>query len=81
MIALARRMTALDPGGLAPWKRLGDVLWDAGRIDEARAAYERTLQVDADFELDPLKRLGENERRLIEQRLDEPMSAGEGSES
>ena len=68
-IELAQHMTVQDPHGLASWKRLGDVLWDYGHRKEAIAAYRRALQIDADFELDPVKQLTEPERAEIERRI------------
>jgi tetratricopeptide (TPR) repeat protein len=70
-IALARRMTELDPNGLSAWTRLGDVLWEAGRLEDAAEAYRRVLAIDENFELDPLKQLTEKERAEIERRIAE----------
>jgi tetratricopeptide (TPR) repeat protein len=70
-IALAQRMTELDPNGLSSWTRLGEVLWECGRREEAAAAYQRALQIDKNFELDPLKQLTERERAEIARRIAE----------
>ncbi len=64
----ARRLTELDPHGIASWRRLGDVYWDAGRRDDAAAAYGRALEADRNFELDPLKQLSDRDRDQILQR-------------
>ncbi len=68
-VALARSMVEDDPNGLGPRRRLADVLWDAGRRDEARVEYRRTLEIDGAFGLDPLKQLPVRERRQVERRL------------
>lgn len=68
-IELAQRMAVQDPHGLTSWKRLGDVLWEYGHRREAIAAYRRALQINEDFELDPLKQLTEGERAEIERRV------------
>jgi hypothetical protein len=68
-IALQRDAVAADPNGLLAHQRLADLLWEAGRRDEARAAYERTLEIDRAFELDPLKQLPAGHRAEIERRL------------
>jgi hypothetical protein len=70
-ITCAQRMVVQDPHGLTSWKRLGDVLWDSGGRAEAIAAYRRALQINADFELDPVKQLTERERAEIERRMKE----------
>ncbi|UCD74276.1 MAG: O-antigen ligase family protein [Phycisphaerales bacterium] len=70
-VDLARAMAELDPNGLAPWRRLGDVLWQLGRTKEAIAAYQRALEANANFELDPLKQLPEGDRIEIERRVAE----------
>jgi len=68
-IELAQRMAVRDPHGLTSWKRLGDVLWEYGHRREAIAAYRRALQINADFELDPVKQLTERERAEVERRI------------
>jgi hypothetical protein len=67
----AQSMVVQDPHGLSSWKRLGDVLWDSGGRAEAMAAYRRALQINADFELDPVKQLTDGERAEIERRVGE----------
>lgn len=68
-IADARVVTARDPHGLLGWQRLGDLLWLAGRGAEAIDAYQRTLEINENFELDPLKQLPERHREGIKQRI------------
>ncbi len=68
-VELARRRAELDPHGLLAWRQLGDVLWESGAREAAAEAYERTLEIDADYELDELKRLPEAERERIGRRL------------
>jgi hypothetical protein len=68
-IDLNGHLTELDPHGIGSWRRYGDVLWEAGRRDEAAAAYRRTLEHDANFELDPLKRLSDREREVVRGRI------------
>lgn len=68
---LARAMTEIDPHGIAPWRRLGDLLWKLERRSEAAEAYERCLTNNANFSLDPLKQLSERDRTEIERRLSE----------
>lgn len=64
-VVLARRRAELDPNGLLPWQHLGDILWAVGDIDGATVAYERALQIDQNFELDPLKQMPDSERNRI----------------
>ncbi len=68
-IGLARRLTEIDPHGIGPWLRLGDLLWQAGRRDEAVAAYERALESDRNRELDPLSQLPLSGRQRIQERI------------
>lgn len=42
-LAQLREALARDPGYSAAWKALGRALADAGRADEARAAYEKGI--------------------------------------
>jgi len=68
-IDLNRRLTGFDPHGIGSWQRYGDVLWESGRRDDAATAYRRALDNDANFELDPLKRLSERDRDALRQRI------------
>jgi tetratricopeptide (TPR) repeat protein len=68
-IDLNRRLTDLDPHGISSWQRYGDALWESGRRDEAATAYQRALDNDANFELDPLKRLSARDRVALRQRI------------
>ena len=68
-LELARELTTLDPNGLRTWKRVGDLAWSVGDEDGMRSAYERALELDEAYELDPLKRLNDRERTEIETRL------------
>ena len=65
----ARHLTEVDPHGIGSWRRLGDILWESGRLDDASDAYRRALQADAAFELDPLKRLSDRDRETLRQRI------------
>ena len=58
----ARRLVELDPNGLSAWRLYADALWAAGARREAAAAYARVLEIDANFELDPLKQLSDGAR-------------------
>ncbi|MHC4902076.1 MAG: O-antigen ligase family protein [Planctomycetota bacterium] len=69
-IELNRRLTDLDPHGISSWQRYGDALWEGGRRDEAATAYQRALDNDANFELDPLKQLSARDRNALRQRID-----------
>jgi hypothetical protein len=69
-IDLNRRLIGIDPHGIGSWRRYGDVLWESGRRGEAAAAYQRVLDNDANFELDPLKQLSERDRDTLRQRID-----------
>jgi len=63
------RLVAIDPHGNETWRRYGNLLWEFGDRDEARAAYKRALESDGQLELDPLKQFPPVERREIEARL------------
>ena len=65
----ARALTQVDPHGIGSWRLLGDVLWEAGRREEAASAYEEALGNDAGFELDPLKQLSERDRESLRERI------------
>ncbi len=67
-IDLQQQLVEADPHGLVVHRRLGDLLWEYGRPDAARAAYRRALEIDEAFALDPLKRLSERHRAVIERR-------------
>jgi tetratricopeptide (TPR) repeat protein len=75
-MAMARRLAEADPHGIAGWNRLGDLLWEYGRRAEAVEAYERSLQADRNFALDPLRQLSADDRRTIETRIDESRKGG-----
>ena len=64
----AELLTQIDPHGVAPWLRLGDVLWESGDHIGAAAAYRRALDNDANLELDPLRQMSDRDRRLAESR-------------
>lgn len=64
-----QRLVALDPNGLDARRALADLLDESGRTAEAIAAYERTLEINANMRLDPLKQLSDSQVRAIERRL------------
>jgi tetratricopeptide (TPR) repeat protein len=64
-IALVRRIVDADPNGLGPRLRLADLLWQNGETAAAVEAYRATLERDANFELDPLKRLSDRDRARV----------------
>ncbi len=68
-VGYGRRMTQIDPHAIGSWRRLGDLLWAAGRPGEAADAYRRALDNDANFELDPLKQLSPSDREELRGRL------------
>lgn len=53
---------------------LADLLWDAGRKDEAARWYERTLKLDGNNYLDPAKQLLPEQKAHVEARLAERKS-------
>ncbi len=65
-----QRLAALDPNGLDAHRALADLLDQAGRVSDAIAAYERTLTINANMRLDPLKQLSDSQARTIERRLE-----------
>ncbi len=69
--AHARELTNLDPNGLGAWKLYADIVMEWRGPASARSAYERVLAIDANMELDELKRLRDSERAEIERRVDE----------
>ena len=68
-IEAAAALTDHDPHGIGPWRRLGDLYRELGMLDEAASAYERALQNNANFELDPMRQLSERDRRELEGRI------------
>ena len=70
-MACARRVVELDPNGLVPWRRRADLALKYGLTDESREAYRRVLEIDANLELDPVRRLTDAQRADIERRLTE----------
>lgn len=68
----AQQAAALDRNSNLAQAMLGDVLWAAGRYEQAREAYSRALHADDQFELDPLKQFPQRRREEIEQRIAEP---------
>jgi hypothetical protein len=77
-VGAARRRVALDPNGIASWRKLGDVLWAAGHAASAAPAYEQALRNDANFALDPMRQLAPDERRTIEERIAAAHGSGRG---
>ncbi len=69
-IDAAMDLTDLDPHGIGPWRRLGDLLWELDIRDEAATAYQRALDNDANFELDPMRQLSERDREQLTARAD-----------
>ncbi|MCH7512002.1 MAG: tetratricopeptide repeat protein, partial [Chloroflexi bacterium] len=67
-IEAAAALTDQDPHGIGPWRRLGDLYRELGMPDEAASAYQRALQNNANFELDPMRQLSERDRRELEER-------------
>jgi len=85
-IALGRRMTEIDPRGVSPWQRLGDVLWAAGERQEAAKAYHMALVNSDNFALDDMKQLSAAKRAAIQARIDRanappPASAPAGEDA
>lgn len=68
----AQEAAALDPGGLETARILARLLDDAGDAEAARRAAQRVLEIDAAFELDPLKRLSETQRHRYRERASSP---------
>ncbi len=80
-IELATWMAStVDPQGVSPWQRLGDVLWAAGRKHEAADAYRRALDHNDNFELDPLKQLSDAYKTSLQRRIDEAARTSGGDE-
>jgi len=69
-IDAAVALTTLDPHGIGPWRRLGDVTWELGARDDAAWAYRRALENDANFELDPMRQLSDRDRELLSRRIE-----------
>ena len=61
-------LTGLDPHGIGPWRRLGDLMWALDMRDEAASAYQRALENDTNFELDPMRQLSERDREQLRAR-------------
>jgi len=81
-INYAERLTEIDPQGINPWRRLGDLYWNADEYAKAAQAYRRALRNSANFELDPLKQLPQSQRLQIDERLAEAQAhAAEQKES
>jgi hypothetical protein len=70
-IALGRRMTSIDPHGVSPWQRLGDVLWAAGARLEASQAFRTALSNSDNFALDEMKQLSAAKRAAMQARIAE----------
>ena len=77
-IDAAVALTTLDPHGIGPWRRLGDLFRELGRRDEAASAYRRALENDANFELDPMRQLSERDRQAIRRRIEEAHEGTQG---
>lgn len=60
------RASARDPHALLPARRAAELLSRAGEADAAASWAERALEIDERLRLDPLRRLTEAERRVIE---------------
>ena len=69
-LLLATDIAERDPAGIWSQRHLADVLWESGEVDLAGIAYERVLQIDDAREIDPLRQLSEEDRELIESRID-----------
>jgi hypothetical protein len=67
-IAAATALTGLDPHGIGPWRRLGDLLFELGLRDESASAYKQALENNANFELDPMRQLSERDREHVKRR-------------
>ncbi len=70
-LAYAWQLTQRDPHGITAWHRLGDLLWGSDRRRLAAEAYQHVLDADANFVLDPLKQLTDEQRELLRQRLEQ----------
>ena len=70
-ITAATALTDLDPHGIGPWRRLGNLLFELGLRDEAALAYERALENNANFELDPMRQLSEPDRLQLRLRSED----------
>ena len=67
-VSAAQRLVELDPNGLSAWEVYAAALWEAGQRAEAAIAYQRVLEIDEDFELDPLKQLNDHDRSVARER-------------
>jgi len=64
------RVVALDPNGLDARRTLAQMLDEAGRTSEALAAYQRTLEINDNMRLDPLKQLSPSQLAAVRSRID-----------
>lgn len=76
----AQELVRLDPNGLSARKLLGDICFEWGRHDLAQQAYEKTLAINANMELDELKQLPPAELAEVERRLGELQSRESSSD-
>lgn len=65
-----QRVVLLNPNGLSDQRTLASLLDEAGRSDEAIAAYRQTLKINENMRLDPLKQLNKADLDDIGRRLD-----------
>jgi O-antigen ligase len=75
-VGIARALAERDPNGLIAWRRYADALWLAGQHDAARPAYRRVLEINANYELDPLRQLAEPVLDVIRDRLAQTETPG-----
>ena len=69
-VVLAERIARRDPSGLWSQRHLADALWNSGERDLAGITYRRVLQLDDARAIDPLRRLSQEDRALIESRVE-----------
>jgi Flp pilus assembly protein TadD len=67
----AQKAARLDPHGIKPALQLAQLLDYTGRSNEARTAYQKVLENDANMRLDPLKQLSETQRQTVSARIAE----------
>ncbi len=70
-----QRVVALDPNGLDSRRTLAQMLDEAARTSEALAAYQRTLEINDNMRLDPLKQLSPSQLVRVRSRI-EALSGG-----